>query len=58
MTPETRILTIAEWRARQCRRDDYPPHDPPKAREPEWLRRRRTIGLPAKDYSLTVRAGA
>ena len=24
---------------------------PPVAREPEWLRRRRTVGLPAKDLT-------
>ncbi len=55
---DTRIVSIEAWRAlsrvrgESCGRDDDPSqHDRPRLREPEWLRRRRTVGLPAKDYT-------
>ena len=58
MTTESRVISIEAWRAaarargESCGRDDDPTqHDKPRLADPEWLRRMRTIGLPAKDYT-------
>ncbi len=39
-------MTLLE-RLAKCRRDDYPPHDPPK---PVWVQKALAKKLPAKVY--------